>query len=466
MADSGFTYSAIPSLRAFHASNKPIRIVRGPIGSGKSTAMVCELLRRAAEQAPQDDGMRRTKFVITRNTYAQLKSTALATIEQLFRPIMRFKTSDSTVQIRFGDIESDWILIPLDTSQNIERLLSLELTGAWASELRELDPKLITEDLFSRCGRYPSKAVGGPTWHGLIAESNSFRMDSPWYDLLENNRPSNWDYFVQPGARDAECDWRDFLVDGYYENMIEGNSPEWVAQYVDNEYGPSLDGEAVFKNSFRKDFHVASGPLQPIPAMPLIIGCDFARWPAAVFCQIDARGRFLVFAELERENCGIETFARENIFPLLATQRFRSCPVFVVGDPSGAARSQIGEESVFDALRRMGVPAYPATTNRIEPRLRSVEKYLIQQRDGKAAFLVDPECKLLIEGFQSRYRYRRKKTGEVEDTPDKVRPWADIHDALQYACLGTAKGLYNYAVNKFRPPDWNKQASVSSAAWT
>lgn len=466
MSQSGFHYRAIPSLQPFHSSNKPVRIVRGPIGSGKSTAMACELLRRAAEQAPQEDGVRRTRFVITRNTYAQLKSTALATIEQLFRPIMRFKTSDSTIQIRFADIESDWMLIPLDTEQNIERLLSLELTGAWASELRELDPKLITEDLFSRCGRYPSKALGGPSWHGLIAESNSFRIDSPWYDLLENNRPEGWDYFVQPGARDPECDWREFLVDDYYENMVQNNTPEWVAQYIDNEYGPSLDGEAVYKNSFKREFHVATGPLTPVPAMPLIIGCDFARWPAAVFCQIDPRGRFLVYAEVERENCGIETFTRENIVPLLSSQRFRSCPVFIVGDPSGAARSQIGEESVFDALRRLGIPAYPASTNHIAPRIRAVEKYLIQQRDGRAALLIDPECKKLIEGFSSKYRYKRKKTGEVEDTPDKQRPWADLHDALQYACLGTAKGLYNYAVNRFSPPKLNTQPAVSAAGWT
>lgn len=443
-----------------------MRIVRGPIGSGKTTAMICELLRLACEQEPDpDDGIRRTRMLVVRNTMPQLKTTCLVSIMQFLRPIAEWRPSESTVRIRFGDVESDWLLLPLDSEQNIQRLLSLELTFAWVSEAREVDPELVKNAL-SRCGRFPSRTKGGATRYGLIAESNSFRTDSPWYELLEDNLPDNWEYFVQPSALDPKADWLQYLPPDYYIDLIESNSPEWVEQYVENKYGESLDGQAVYKHSFNREFHVAKNSLQPIPTVPIVVGMDFARWPAAVFCQVDARGRLLILAELEHENLGVEAFTSEYVMPLLAADRFRACPHYVVGDPSGVSRSQIGEESVFDALRRLGLPAYPAMTNQIQPRLRAVEKFLLQQRDGGPALLIDPSCHILIQGFQSKYRYKKRTDGQIDDTkPDKQRPWADVHDALQYACLGTSRAIRTRAINRAMRREYASE-KIPVGAWT
>jgi hypothetical protein len=46
-------------------------------------------------------------------------------------------------------------------------------------------------------------------------------------------------------------------------------------------------------------------------------------------------------------------------------------------------------------------------------------------------YLIDPRCSMLIKGFRSGYRYRVKKSGEMEDKPDK-NEFSHIHDALQY----------------------------------
>ena len=459
-------YNCLPTLAPFHRSSARVRIVRGPIGSGKTTAMIAELLKLACEQEPDpEDGIRRTRMLVVRNTMPQLKTTCLVSIMQFLRPIAEWRPSDSTVRIRFGDVESDWLMLPLDSEQNIQRLLSLELTYCWVSEAREVDPDMVKNAL-SRCGRFPAMNHGGATRYGLIAESNSFRTDSPWFALLEDNLPDNWEYFVQPSALDSKADWLQYLPRDYYTDLIESNSPEWVEQYIENKYGESLDGQAVYKHSFTREFHVADNSLLPIPTMPIIVGMDFARWPAAVFCQVDPRGRLLVLAELEHENLGVEAFTSEYILPMLASDRFRSCPHYIVGDPSGVARSQIGEESVFDALKRLGLPAYPAMTNNIQPRLRAVEKYLQQQRDGGPAFLIDPSCHVLIQGFQSKYRYKKRSDGQIDDTkPDKIRPWADVHDALQYACLGTAKSIRTRAANRSMARDYSKN-QVAVGAWT
>jgi hypothetical protein len=429
--------------------------------------MIWELMKIACQQAPNpNDGIRRTRMLVFRNTFPQLKSTCLVSIMNSLRGIAHWVPSEPAVRIRIGDIESEWLMIPLDSPENIQRLLSLELTYAWASEARELDPQLV-KDALSRCGRFPAVVDGGATRYGLIAESNSFRIDSPWYSQLEEELPSNWEYFVQPSALSPDADWLQYLQPTYYDDLIETNTPEWVEQYIENKYGESLDGQAVYKNSFDAETHVAKSEIKCYPGSPLLIGMDFARWPAAVVCQVDARGRLLVLAELEHENIGVEKFSREYLLPLLSSDRFSRCPSFIVGDPSGVQRSQIGEQSVFDSLKALGFRAYPAVTNRIEPRIRAVEKYLIQNRgNGQSGMLIDPSCKELIAGFLWKYRYKKLKSGGLDVVPDKIRPWADLHDALQYACLGTAASTMARAMASIRSSNAVAQPRIPTGAWT
>ena len=54
-------YTPTPTLARFHRSDAFMRGVRGPIGSGKSTAMSWEIMRRARAQKPGPDGVRRTR---------------------------------------------------------------------------------------------------------------------------------------------------------------------------------------------------------------------------------------------------------------------------------------------------------------------------------------------------------------------------------------------------------------------
>jgi hypothetical protein len=457
-------YTPPPTLGAFMSSDARVRVVRGPVGSGKSTVMVVEMLRRACEQEPDADGKRRTRGVIVRNTLGQLTTTALETVRTVIPPqLMTYKVSDHIVQIRFNDVESDWLLLPLDTPQNVQRLLSLEITFAWLSELREIPVKIL-EDVFGRCGRYPSKMRGGPTWYGVFGETNSFSEDDSWYSVLEDNLNPSWGYFVQPGARDPGAENLENLPPNYYKDLIDNNTNEWVEQYIDNKVTPSLSGEAVFRASFKQDFHIAKDDLNAVPGAMLIIGMDFGRSPAVVLTQMDPRGRLLVLAEAISENMGVEQFCTTVLRPLLSEPQFARLAVGVVGDPAGNIRSQIGEESIFMALKRMGLSAQPASTNNISPRLRAVEKWLLQQRDGGAAILISPRCVNLIRALRSKYRYAKRKDGQLQPLPNKDHPWSDIADALQYAVLGHSSRV----IARFMRPtrDQRQTQAPSPAGWT
>lgn len=415
--------------------------------SGKSLACATDIFLKAAAQKPGTDGIRYTRFAVVRNTLQQLKTTVLPTIQTIFRPISHWKVSDSTLQVRVDDIHCDIILLPLDTEANIQRLLSLELTGGWVSEFREIRPELITT-LMSRCGRYPSVLDGGPSWYGTIAETNSFSEDSPYFDLLEapflsGNLPTTWDYFVQPSGLAPNAENIQNLPPDYYKDMIESNTKEWCDQYVRNMITPSLSGQAVFKNSFDGDWHVSEGELIPSRGYPLIIGMDTGRNPAATICQVNHSGQLLVLDQVWQANMGMRRFLREVVMPKLNEDRFVGLPSFVCVDPAGLQRSQIGEQSVLAAIKAEGFDAQVAQTNIIDPRLRAVDNWLLKSMPGgKPAMVFDVvHCGPTIQDMRSGYRFKIKKDGDTEDRPSKSHPESDRADSLQYACLGTAKNI-------------------------
>ena len=76
-------YNAPPTCGRFMQSKAFGRLLAGPVGSGKTTACIFELLRRACEQAPSHDGKRYTRFAIVRQTLKQLKDTVLKDITEV-----------------------------------------------------------------------------------------------------------------------------------------------------------------------------------------------------------------------------------------------------------------------------------------------------------------------------------------------------------------------------------------------
>lgn len=463
MARGRIDFTVDSTLVDFWKSTKPYQFVTGPFGSTKTTTCLFKMLAISAAQQPMPDGIRRTRWAIVRTTLPELKRGVLADISQWFRDIASWHPSEQLVKIRVGDIASDWYFLSFDRPENQRRLLSLQLTGIFINEFREVDFNLLS-DMFGRTGRFPPQKICPATWYGVIGDSNPGLKSSPWYEFLVENRPENVHYTAQPSGLSPEATWRALLRPGYYEELAEGKNERWIKQHVHGEWGDSADGRAVYESTFIPDFHISKEPLEPVRSGILLVGLDFARHPAAVIGQVDPRGRLLILAELERANMGIEKFVTDHLRPLLLEPRFSGIPVACVGDPSGNQRSMIGEESVFQALRRLGFAAVPASTNAIEPRIRAVEKWLNQHQGGKPMFLVDPRCKLLIQGFLSKYLFKAKKDGSMDEKPDKVRPWADLHDALQYLCLGTSQAVMPRIVAHFRPPP--KKAPMPVGAWT
>lgn len=456
-----------PTVGEFMLDTSFVRLIMGPVGSGKSAGCFMELLRRAYLQEPDNQGVRRTRFAIVRNTLQQLRQTCLADIQLWLSSIAHFRVTDQTVQIRLDmkdgtKVESDWMLIPLDTKADQQRLLSLNLTGAWVSEFREV-PLEIIDALSGRLGRFPAKAIAKPTWYGIIAESNPPDEDSEWYTKLEIELPPNWKFFKQPGGLSDNAENIENLPDNYYGNLAANNNEDWVDIHVHAKYGKSLSGQAVFRATFKQEFHVTYEGIIPVEGSPIMIGQDFGRTPASLIGQIDNRGRLVILREAATSNddkMGIEKFGKEILRPMLH-QHYANRETYMIGDPSGRVKTQVREESPFDMLHRLGFMVYPAPTNDIEPRLRAVEQ-LFLARDG---ILIDgANCPLLVQTLKFWYRYKRKQTGTLDDQPEKNHPWSDLADCLQYMALAVHGNYIGNLVSRKRARVRGPQ--VTAGSWT
>lgn len=452
-------YKASPTLAKFHASNKFYRVVRGPVGSGKSTGMCFELFRRAASQAQQSDGIRRSRFAVVRSTYRELQDTTLKTWLDWFPEDLdrsKFNRADMTHYLRVNDIDCEILFRALDRPDDIKKLLSLELTGAWFNECRE-SPLALVEAMSDRVGRYPSRKDGGCTWRGIIADTNPPDDDHWLYRLAETDRPDNWGFFVQPGGlieRDgqfiANPDAENIanIEPDYYITRAAGKSRDHVRVYYCNEYGFVRDGKPVYPE-YVDSVHCHTAPILPNPNQPLYIGVDFGLTPAAAFGQRDVLGRITMIDELVTEDMGAVRFGE-----LLKTKLLADYSAFISsgqtitinGDPAGDQRAQTDERTPFQilnlSLADIGLTILPAHTNDPIIRREAVAQPLSRLIDGKPGMIMSPKCAVLRKALAGGYAYKRMQVAgdeRYQDKPDKGK-YSHVADAHQYMCLAMGEG--------------------------
>lgn len=445
------------------------RGIRGPVGSGKSVGCCIEIFRRALAQEKNEDGIRKSRWAIIRNTNPQLRTTTIKTWLDWFPEDEwgRFQWSvPYTHNIKRGELELEVIFLALDRPEDVKKLLSLELTGIWINEAREL-PKSIIDACTMRVGRFPSMREGGPTWSGVIADTNAPEEDH-WWPVMSGEvpipdhipveearmlvKPDNWKFFTQPAGmvekKDGNGNVDEYIpnpkaenqvnmLGTYYSNLIRGKTKSWIDVYVMNKLGAIQDGKPVY-NMFVVDTHVAKEEIPVADGMPVYVGLDFGLTPAAVFGQ-KVRGRWLLLQEIVAFDMGIVRFS-ELLRQEIAV-RYANCEVNIFGDPSGDFRAQTDESTPFQILRGAGLRARPAPSNDVALRIESVSQPLQRMSEGKSGLLIDPRCRELIKGFEGGYQYKRMQvSGErYDDKPDKNR-FSHIHDALQYLMLGAGEG--------------------------
>lgn len=459
-------YVAEPTAARFHAANDFVRGLMGPLGSGKSVACVNELVRRATEQAPDAHGVRPTRWAVVRNTYPELRTTTVETwrrwVPEELCPIRWTAPISATLRFALPDgtrVDAEFLFIALDRAADIAKLLSLELTGAFVNEAREV-PLAVVDGITSRLGRYPEKARVALTWSGLIMDTNPPDQDHWWHRLFEGGDTEDpqiqeliakgwgWKLFVQPSAllRLEDADKRLRYVPnpqaenvqhqqlgyGYWQRMIGGKSEDWIRVYVLGQYGTVADGKPIYPE-YSEQLHLRPTDYQPRPGARIMLGWDYGLTPACAFMELTERGTLEIFDEMVATRMGISQFT-EQVNLRLAGAYPRCTVVAEYGDPAGGAAAQTDERSCYQIQRELGRNVSPGALTLVD-RLEGVRWFLLRLVDGQPALRLSPRCRMLRAGFAGRYRYRRLQVvgdERYQDVPDK-NEYSHPHDALNHA---------------------------------
>lgn len=457
--------------------------IQGPIESGTSTASCQKIWRLACQQEPDAFGVRRTKWIVTRRTYKELRQTTVSTWLSWFpedkwgqfiraEPMVHDLRQKTTAGWELRDhpsmdgtkVDCQVIFMALDNAEEAEeKLASQEITGFFMNEGQFTEKGVVTE-LLSRCHRFPAKKDGGCTWSGGWMDMNApreghwvpyMRGDIPLPPEMEPEekeafvKPKDWTFFVQPpGLIETMVDGKPVYsenplaenqkwIQEPYMEKIRGQTRRWINQRVLNKVGLYMAGKAVYP-TFSETDHINLEDTHPVQGVPMIVGLDFGRDPAAVFMQ-EVSGVWTVFSEVIGDTMSAQKFA-----PIVKRHAAKNYAGFAFewwGDPRGGDGQQATEETAFDVFRKYGMVVLPATTdNNIELRRSTVEAVL----DRRNGFKVNPKAMVLRRALAGGHHYRAIKGAPGMFSPKPVKgPYSHPVDALENGLIGGGEG---YAV--------------------
>lgn len=503
-----------PIIAAALVSTANVVGIMGPVGSGKSHGCSTKLFWHAQKQPIQKDGVRRARYAVIRNTGPELKSTTIKTFTQIFpegphgRVIYSAPINYKMVfPARAGEpgLEIEIIFLALDNPQDVRKLLSLELTGAWINEAREIN-RVIVDALTGRVGRFPSMADGGCVDPMVWADTNPPDEDSWWFEYFESNHEPikfrlpdgsvvdlSYRIFKQPPAVlelremsdgryesiepgfeyiydreevipaagtywgiNPEAENLANLDPAYYARQLINRSRQHIKVYAQGKYGYVRTGKPVIPE-FNHETQVIDLPV--MAGVPWEIGIDIGGGtltPAAVLGQVHPTyGTKIIHHELCAKDMGVENFCKM-LKDFINTNIEGAVIKRVTTDPAAEKRDEIFETKVNEYLRAEGFPVMAASTNDQSVRREAIASPCSRIIMGKPALLINPRCKMLVNGLKGKWDYRemsiKTSTGTpMHSTNPTKNEFSHPCDALGYFLLGTGEGKpVSRQASKFR----------------
>ena len=491
-------YTPPPTIRDFIVDYKPGELfydwIVGPVGSGKTTGLFFKLVFMAQRQAKGPDGIRRSRAVVVRNTAPQLRDTTLVSWNYWFKHGVagEWRATDKSFVLKFGDVECEVLFRPLDTPDDVARVLSLEVTFAIIDEFVQI-PKEIIEALSARCGRFPSMKDGGATNWGMWGSSNPDTEDNWWFDFLHDeavvervwaawenplgpnamdpaavqmarammgaDNERNTRYFKQPSGFHERAENLENLPGGrkYYTNQAKGKTDAWCKQFLEAEWGFSIAGKPVIP-SFNPSLHIATKKLLFNKHLPLIIGYDPGLGGSAlIFAQEDLAGRLLVLAELVQVNYATDRLVSDVLRPFLRAH-FPDAQVIIAPDPAAANRSQNDTKTSVDILKKH-YDVRVESNNRLPLRINAIEHYTSRLTSLGPALQIDAiRCPTLVRALKGGWKYViDQKKGVVTAAEPEKNKFSHPGDAFGYCArffhrLTEREARYNGGGKGFKPP--------------
>jgi len=471
-----------PTLRRFLMSEASVCILQGPVESGKSVASLAKVYKKAITMPRCVDGIRRSRFLIWRQTYPQLKGSVMETVKHWFPEKIYGKVTGSEpyyLNLKFLDVECQLVFqaLPEPNEKVIADLRSTEWTGAWGNEAQFSQRKLVVE-INSRTGRYPSKDIcpnyDRKVWHILDLNAPSvydhwilhMRGDTPIPpDMPEDEKqalkkPDGWEFFVQPPAIkeittpegkllgyriNPHAENLSNMGEGRYLELVDGRTRSEVMRDLGNKVVPLQKGIPRYPK-FDRSWHVSREPIVPDPEHSIIIGGDFGLKPAFVFMQQIAR-RWIVLDELVFVNMGADEAA-----PLVKAKLLERFPFYrerglsAWGDPQGSwgsAASAKKENTPYAIFQSHGIP-FMAPAQKDQPSLRYEigRRVMSETVERLPKLIVDPRCVKLIASLDGGATMKEVRTGGGTQIRKEIVKDDHSHvcEAFEYPLWGGGEG--------------------------
>lgn len=463
-----------PTVESFHRSDAPIRVLLGPVGSGKTGGSLVELIRRVCETPVQyGTNVRKSRWFIVRQTFGQLESATIKDYLELYGELGAFRKGkhypydDWYFGLEDGTVvEAHVMFLAFDRPEHIAKIRGLQTTGGIVDEIKELQDANLIPMLYGRTGRFPHKKSCAPFWGGLWGASQPpdeghFLVD--WYEnpptfSLGDDTAAAVEVFLQPGgvieaegggwALNPDAENLENLEAGYYAKQLAINSEDSIRVNLAAMFGAISTGRRVHPR-FSRALHTL-GSIDFDPTKPLFIGADQDRNRGVVFVQRHGT-RFVAIREFQREDMSMSDFAPE-LRRFIEVEFQPSCDLarqdlklVVYLDPAGTQRGQATDDTVKKMLEATGFPVVTAPSRNDPNKRRAAVDTPLRtlHSDGKPNLLVSRKgCPDLVAGLSGKYRFRRIASPEDEKyTAQPIKnSFASLCEALQYClqCLGAA----------------------------
>lgn len=463
-----------PMADAFLMSRAFIKVIVGPVGSGKTMTALDALVVVAEKQGGTVDAQgvyrRRARVGVIRETYPNLEKNTLKSWFDLFPEESGKFTWKAPythkITLILGEDErgrpTDIVDFEIEFRAIGDRSVE-EVTRGWQVvavlvDEADLQPPELLSFLTGRVGRggLDRDMVVDPQ---IILCLNAPSIDNWMYRLAYEKNLGEIDddlreelggrelleVFIQPGGRDPGAENLHNLPRGYYKIQAAANQhrPGYVARMIDNKPVPMQHGQPV-NPQFDYTRHVRK--LHWNPERQLIVGVDQGLFAAATACQRTSMGQLrtlreaVMFREDGRALAKIGPTAAGQMVRAMIADNFPDLHpdmLRIVADPAAWAaedRADAEMDWILAFQKGLGHKVRKAKTNRQTLRNEAIWRSMAEH-DGYA---VDPSCVHLIRGHVGGYHYRKAEVSDGElrghlEIADTI--YTHVCDAEQYAAL-------------------------------
>lgn len=439
-----------PVSKAFFESPAEVAIFVGPVGSGKTSTAINKLLTLAALQRPSADGIRYSRFVITRSTQQRLLSSTVPSFEEWLGAVGAIRrTSPIEKHIRTAGMDLQFDFLGIDQISDVDRIMGANVSAIVIDEAREIQNlHAILGQLITRAGRFPQGGPSFPTRAILLSNPSDKAHDL--YKLAVSDVPDGFEVFLAPPAMLPDrvtvnplAENVGNLSSSYYPMLRRTLPPDRFAVEVMREWGLMTEGKPLVPE-FRSGTHLSPHALRPARGQALLIGLDPGNHPAAIVgSRIETAAgevRWEIYGELIGANVVSSKFAA--ILKDAVERKFPDNPVQQIFiDPVAYHPSDRDDEKLIADLYGAvtGWPVRAPASHLIEVLLESVRLPFGALVEGAPAILIDPSCQILAAALAGRVCYREATSGTEKVTTDlilKRHPWIDAYSALSYLLGG------------------------------